>query len=105
MLCQLSYWPNTDPGDFVPPDPLTRSLAGTHEPRSVRVAHFAFARALSISRSEKPRVGLSPQLRTSNFILRAFYLLSLCAVCFRQKRQYLFSSSRSELLRRFFVVL
>jgi hypothetical protein len=33
------------------------------------------------------------------------YLLSLCAVCFRHDRQYLLNSSRSELFRRFFVVL
>jgi hypothetical protein len=33
------------------------------------------------------------------------YFDSLCAVCFRQNRQYLFNSSRSELFRRFFVVL
>jgi hypothetical protein len=32
-------------------------------------------------------------------------LLSRCAVCFRQNRQYLLNSSRSELFRRFFVVL
>ena len=38
-----------------------------------------------------------------NLVLR--YLLSLCGVCFRQNRQYLLNSSRSVLLRRFFVVL
>jgi hypothetical protein len=32
-------------------------------------------------------------------------LLSLCAVCLRQYRQNLLNSSRSELFRRFFVVL
>jgi hypothetical protein len=32
-------------------------------------------------------------------------LLSLCAVCFRHARQNLLNSSRSELFRRFFVVL
>jgi len=32
-------------------------------------------------------------------------LLSLCAVCFRQKRQYLLISSRSVVFFRFFVVL
>jgi len=33
------------------------------------------------------------------------YLLSLCGVCFRHARQNLLNSKRSELLRRFFVVL
>ena len=33
------------------------------------------------------------------------YFVSLCAVCLRQKRQYLFISSRSVVLRLFFVVL
>jgi hypothetical protein len=32
-------------------------------------------------------------------------LLSLCAVCFRQYRQNLLISNRSELFRRFLVVL
>src|SRR5690606_20190351 len=37
---------------------------------------------------------------------RAFpYLLSRCTVCLRQNRQYLLNSSRSDVLRRFFVVL
>ena len=30
---------NFDPGGFAPPDPPTRSLAGTPTPRSARVAH------------------------------------------------------------------
>jgi hypothetical protein len=33
------------------------------------------------------------------------YLVSLCAVCFRQKRQYFASSSRSVVFFLFFVVL
>src|SRR5690606_27692576 len=36
---------------------------------------------------------------------RPTYLPSRCAVCLRQNRQYLLNSSRSELFRRFFVVL
>jgi len=33
------------------------------------------------------------------------YFVSLCAVCFRQNRQYLLSSRRSDDFLRFFVVL
>ena len=33
------------------------------------------------------------------------YFVSLCAVCFRQKRQYLLNSSRSVVFFLFFVVL
>ena len=36
---------------------------------------------------------------------RSDYFDSLCAVCFRQKRQYLLNSSRSVLFRLFLVVL
>ena len=82
MLCQLSYWPNVTPGDFVPPDPSTLTRGNPTIPL-------------------RSRGSLAPATRVN----LSAYFDSLCAVCFRQKRQYLFISSRSELLRRFLVVL
>ena len=86
MLYQLNYWPKFDPGAR-PPDPL-------HAHSHNSAAHAFFAdKVCSV------RVG------SALTAPRLSYLLSLCAVCFRQWRQYLLNCSRSELLRRFFVVL
>src|SRR5579864_8086554 len=64
------------------------SLAGTPAPRQARCTPWG---------PTAHAVPLAPSCTG--------YFDSLCAVCFRQKRQYLLNSSRSELLRRFFVVL
>src|SRR5436190_10552067 len=80
VLYQLNYWPKPDLGAS-PPDPLLALSLGASPPRSAREAH-----PLPLVREPA-------------------YLLSLCAVCFRHERQYLLNSRRSELFRRFFVVL
>jgi hypothetical protein len=48
---------------------------------------------------------LLPLFHFSTFPLFHFYLVSLCAVCLRQKRQYLLNSIRSVVFFLFFVVL
>ena len=87
MLYQLNYWPNLFAPGASPPDPL---LAHSFDlaPLKNRLAKSHFVReARSLS------------------LTRRGYLLSLCAVCLRQERQNLLISSRSDVLRRFFVVL
>ena len=82
MLCQLSYWPNVTPGDFVPPDPSTLTRGNPTIPL-------------------RSRGSLAPATRVN----LSAYFDSLCAVCFRQKRQYFASSSFSVLVFLFFVVV
>jgi hypothetical protein len=50
-------------------------------------------------------VDLNPGASPPDSLHATFYLLSRCAVCFRQCRQYFWNSKRSVVFRRFFVVL
>jgi hypothetical protein len=49
-------------------------------------------------------IGVIP-IRNPQSQVRNAYFVSLCAVCFRQNRQYLLSSRRSVVFFLFFVVL
>ena len=79
MLYQLSYWPlNND------------------------ASHHFLAPRSSISGSGALGSGPCPLAES---LEPEAYFVSLCAVCFRQNRQYLLSSRRSDDFLRFFVVL
>ena len=101
MLYQLNYWPKLDLGAS-PPDPLhalswnpSLGLRATDSTSFAWLTRFrSFAAALG-RRVRAPHASQS----------LARYLLSLCGVCFRQERQNLLYSSRSDVLRRFFVEL
>jgi hypothetical protein len=81
VLYQLSYWP-------------LPSYAGRDERREKREEkpESSIARFSSLSPLPSPL--------TANL-----YFVSLCPVCFRQYRQYLLNSRRSDDFFRFFVVL
>jgi hypothetical protein len=54
---------------------------------------------------ERSNSSLMRSMLKASFIDPQIHLVSLCAVCFRQKRQYLLNSIRSVVFFLFFVVL
>ena len=106
MLCQLSYCPSIKALRCAPCFAASLRYA---LPRSTALANrLAPFRSLPLPtwqdrRESNPQ---PPVLETGALPIELLsYFVSLFAVCLRQKRQYLLSSSRSVVFFRFFVVL
>ena len=122
MLCQLSYCPLligggpcTPPSGlhyacapFRPRHVLSHHLLGAPKQLLIQVAKAApFAQSFSPHhcRLERPIRIVDCDCRHTTTDRRLIYFVSLCGVCFRQKRQNLLNSSRSLVFFLFFVVL